>query len=113
MNILNGKHWLKSLRKENKDFARVGWILDYGLRFREEKGEGGWEKKTNEDIETTSVTMKRLESTWREMHRMKRAENQRSENPLHDPKEKIWRGRGVTQNTYVKIPHQSDEGDEE
>ena len=39
------KHRLKSLRKEGKDFARVGWILDYGLQLREEKGEGGWERK--------------------------------------------------------------------
>ena len=43
-NILKRKHWLKSLRKESKDFARVGWILDYGLQLREEKGVGGWEK---------------------------------------------------------------------
>ena len=35
--------------------------------------------------------MKRLESTWREMHRMKRAEEQRSENQLRDPKEKFER----------------------
>ena len=50
-NILKRKHRLKSLRKESKDFARVGWILDYGLRFREEKGWGnkdnlGWMKQT-------------------------------------------------------------------
>ena len=32
-NILKRKHRLKSLRKESKGFARVGWILDYGLRF--------------------------------------------------------------------------------
>ena len=37
-NILKRKHRLKSLRKEGKDFARVGWILDYGIRLREEKG---------------------------------------------------------------------------
>ena len=37
MNILKRKHRLKSLRKESKDFARVGWILDYGLLLREEK----------------------------------------------------------------------------
>ena len=49
MNILKRKHRLKSLRKESKDFARVGWILDYGLRFREEEGVGGREKKTTED----------------------------------------------------------------
>ena len=48
-NILKRKHRLKSLRKESKGFARVGWILDYGLRFREEEGVGGWEKKTTED----------------------------------------------------------------
>ena len=43
-NILKRKHRLKSLRRESKDFARVGWILDYGLWFREE----GWagRKKT-------------------------------------------------------------------
>ena len=44
-NILKRKHQLKSLRKENKDFARVGWILNYGLRFWDEKGVGGWERK--------------------------------------------------------------------
>ena len=33
-NILKRKHRLK----ESKGFARVGWILDYGLRFREEEG---------------------------------------------------------------------------
>ena len=31
--ILKRKHRLKSLRKESKDFTRVGWILDYGLWF--------------------------------------------------------------------------------
>lgn len=36
-NILKRKHQLKSLRKESKDFARVGWLLDYGLRFQEEE----------------------------------------------------------------------------
>ena len=38
---------MKSLRKENKDFARVGWILDYGLRLREEKGRAGGKNKDN------------------------------------------------------------------
>ena len=47
------------------------------------------------------------------MHRMQRAEEQRSETQLREPKEKIWRGREVIQNTYVKIPYQSDEGAEE
>ena len=41
MNNLKRKHWLK----ESKGFTRVGWILDYGLRFREEEGVGGWERK--------------------------------------------------------------------
>ena len=43
----------------------------------------------------------------------KRAENQRSENQLRDPKGKFEGGREVIQNTYVKIPYQSDEGAEE
>ena len=30
-----------------KDFARVGWILDYGLRFREEEGWAGGKNKDN------------------------------------------------------------------
>ena len=55
MNNLKRKHELKSLRKERKDFTRVGWILDYGLWLREEKGVGGWEKKTTEGRETTSL----------------------------------------------------------
>ena len=40
-NILKRKHRLK----ECKDFTRVGWILDNGLRFREEEGWGGWKRK--------------------------------------------------------------------
>lgn len=44
-NILKRKHRLKSLRKESKDFARVGWILDYGLQFRDEKGWAGGKKQ--------------------------------------------------------------------
>ena len=35
------------MRKESKDFARVGWILDYGLRLREEKGWVGGKNKDN------------------------------------------------------------------
>ena len=43
---LEEKTPLKSLRKESKDFARVGWILDNGLRFQEEEGwEGGKRKQ--------------------------------------------------------------------
>ena len=37
MNNLKRKHRLK----ESKGFARVGWILDYRLRLREEKGWAG------------------------------------------------------------------------
>ena len=48
-NILKRKHRLKSLRKEGKDFARVRWILNYGLRLRDEKGWAGGKKKTTED----------------------------------------------------------------
>ena len=39
------KHRLKSLRRESKNFARVGWILNYGLRFRDEKGWAGGKRK--------------------------------------------------------------------
>ena len=44
-NILKRKHRLKSLRKEIKDFARVGWILDYELRLRAEKGRADGKRK--------------------------------------------------------------------
>ena len=47
-NNLKRKHRLKSFRKESKDFTRVGWILDYGLRLREENGVGEWEKTTED-----------------------------------------------------------------
>ena len=43
-NNLKRKHRLKSLRKESNDFARVEWVLDYGLRFRKEE-QGGREKQ--------------------------------------------------------------------
>ena len=64
--------------------------------------------------------MERLESTWREMHRIKRAENQRPENQLRDPKENLKgkrsnskhlrqdslperrRGRGVKRNPTLR-----------
>ena len=80
MNNLKRKHWLK----ESKGFTRVGWILDYGLRFQEEKRVGRWEKKATEAGETTSLRKswglisqktKSIKSSWREMDRMKRAEN--------------------------------------
>lgn len=29
------------IEKRRQDFARVGWILDYGLRLRDEKGRAG------------------------------------------------------------------------
>ena len=44
-NNFKRKHQLKSLRKESKDFARVGWILHYGLRFQEEKGRAGGKRR--------------------------------------------------------------------
>ena len=44
-NILKRKHRLKSLRKEGKDFARIGWTLNYRLRFREEEGWVGGKRK--------------------------------------------------------------------
>ena len=44
-NNFKRKHRLKSLRKESKDFARVGRILDYVLRFQEEEGWAGEKKQ--------------------------------------------------------------------
>ena len=41
MNNFKRKHRLK----ECKCFARVGWILDYRLRFQEEKGRAGGKRK--------------------------------------------------------------------
>ena len=51
------------------------------------KGVGGWEKENNWGLNLAK--MKWLESTWQEMHRIKRAENQLPENQLRDPKEQI------------------------
>ena len=44
-NNLKRKHRLKSLRKESKDFTRVGWILDYRLRSQEETGRAGGKRR--------------------------------------------------------------------
>ena len=51
---------MKSLRTESKDFARVGWILDYGLRFREEKGWVGGKNKDNIGQEKTTASEEEL-----------------------------------------------------
>ena len=51
---------MKSLRKESKDLARVGWILDYGLRLGEEKG---WVGGKRRQLRIELAKMKRLEST--------------------------------------------------
>lgn len=69
-NILERKHRLKTLNKEGKDFARVGRILDYGLRFRDEKGWAGGK-----------------ENNWALNSRMKKARIDLSRNA---PDEKGW-----------------------
>ena len=53
------------MRKECKDFARVGWILDYGLRFREEEGRAGGKNKDNfgQGKTTTSEEELRIDLT--------------------------------------------------
>ena len=33
------------MRKESKDFARVGWILDYRLSFKKKKGWAAGKRK--------------------------------------------------------------------
>ena len=94
--------------------------MDTRLRtpVREAKGWEGVKKKEHigrrkhRRLKRTEVELakkKRVESTWREMHQMKELTTQRTKT-IHVILKKIWRGRGVIQNTYVKIPHQSDEG---
>ena len=58
--------------------------MDSGL----EKKKGGRVRKENNWGLNLAKT-KRLGSTWREMHRMKIAEEQLPKNQLRDPKEKI------------------------
>ena len=88
MNNLKRKHRLKSLRRESKNFARVGWILDYGLRLREEKGRVGG-KRRQLRIELGKDEEARVNLTRNAPD--KRAEEQRSENQLRDPKESLKR----------------------
>ena len=38
---LEEKTPVEIIEERKQDFARVGWILDYGLRLRDEKGVGG------------------------------------------------------------------------
>ena len=80
------KHRLKSLRKESKGFARVGWILDYGLQFREEEG---WAvgKIRQLRIELGKDEEARVNLTRNAPD--KRAEEQLSGNQLREPKEKF------------------------
>ena len=73
---------------ENKDFARVGRILDYGLRFREEEGWVGGKNKgqlrtgkqhrLKKSCGLILQKMTRIETTRREVHRIeKRMDNER------------------------------------
>ena len=74
--------------EERKQILRTS-RMDTRLRTpvpRRRKRVGGW-KKNNWGLNLAK--MKRLESTWREMHRMQRAEEQRSKNQLREPKEKF------------------------
>ena len=106
-NNLKRKHRLKTLRKESKDFARVGWILDYGLRIQEEEGRAGG-KKTTEDW---TCKNKEGQTDLTRNAPDKRGWTTHETNCVN--LKKVWKGRGVIQNTYVKIPHQRDEGAEE
>ena len=45
---LEEKTPVEIIEEREQNFTRVGWILDYGLRFRR-KRVGGWKKKTIED----------------------------------------------------------------
>ena len=84
---------------EIKNFARVGWILDYGLRFQGEKGRADGKKKDNFGWgkTTTSEEELRIDLAKDKEVRVdltrdapdKRAGEQRSENQLREPKEKF------------------------
>lgn len=103
-NNLKRKHQLK----EWKGFARVGWILDY--RLQEEIGWAGGKRKQ------LRIELGKDEDAWVNLTR--NASDKKSWEPTLGKTNRVilkkdWRGRGVIQNTYVKIPHQSDEGAEE
>ena len=110
MNILKRKHRLKSLRRESKTFARVGWILDYGLRLREEKGwEGGKRRQLRAEKQFRWDWTEDWTQWWRGSSRLDEKCTGWKELRTNDRKtncvilKKIWKGRGVIQNTYVKI----------
>ena len=42
---LEEKTLVEIIDEREQNFARVGWILDYGLRFREEEGWAGGKRK--------------------------------------------------------------------
>ena len=64
-------------------------MMDSRLRTPAPRRKGWADGKRKNNWGLNLAKMKRLESTWREMHRMKRAKNQRSENQLRDPKENL------------------------
>ena len=104
-NNLKRRHRLK----ESKGFTRVGRILDYWLRLREEKG-GRVGKENN-----WGLNLQRWRGSSQLDEKCTRCKelrnNDRNTNCVI--LRKIWKGREVVQNTYIKIPHQSDEGAEE
>ena len=74
------------------------------------KGVGGWEKKTTEDW-TRKDEEARVNLTRNAPDEKRREPTTEKTNCMN--LKKIWKGRGVIQNTYIKIPHQSDEGAKE
>ena len=42
---LEEKTLVEIIEEREQNFTRVGWILDYGLRFREEEGWAGGKRK--------------------------------------------------------------------
>ena len=75
----------------------------------EKKKEGGWERKQLrielKDEEGSSQLDEKCTGS-----KKLRTNNQKTNCVIL---KKVWKGRGVIQKAYVKIPHQGDEGAEE
>ena len=80
-----------------------------GLRFWEEYGwAGGKRKQLRIELEDEET---RVNLTRNAPDAKSWGTNDRKTNCVN--LKKIWKGREVIQNTYVKIPYQSDEGTED
>ena len=87
--LLEEKTSVEIIEEKCKDFTQVGWILDYGLRLREEKGWAGGKRKQLR-IELGKDEEARVNLT-RNAPDEKRREPAIGKKQLRDPKEKFER----------------------